>query len=192
DGCPGDHCVAKDDSDDESGQVVFAFGVETGHLGGFAPDEGATIGAAGIREAGGDAFGDVGIEAACGEVVEEEERRSALDGDVIDAVVHEIGADGVMETELESDLELGADAIGRTNENGVFPALEVEAEESAEAANAAQDIAIKRLLGEKLDALLGAIGGMKIDASSGVSDGLGSFLVGHGAGFLRMDSAAMR
>ena len=46
-----------------------------------------------------------------GEVVEEEERSGALHGDVVDAVVDQVGADGVVNSEFEGDLELGANTV---------------------------------------------------------------------------------
>ena len=74
DGGAGDHLVAVDGADDEAGQVVLSVGIEAGHLGGFAADEGAAVGLAGFGQAGDDGFGDFGVEASGGEVVEEEER----------------------------------------------------------------------------------------------------------------------
>jgi len=155
----GDHLVAIDGTDDEAGEVVFAVGIEAGHLRGFTADERAAVGAAGIGEAGDDGFGYFGIELAGGEIVEEEEGCCALDRDVVDAVVDEVGADGLVEAEFEGDLELGADAVSRTDEDGVFPALQVESKEAAEAADAAQHITIEGFLREVLDAILGAVGG---------------------------------
>ena len=116
----GDQLGALDDADDEAGEVVFAVGVEAGHLRGLAADEGAAVGAAGVGEAGDDFLGDFAVEASGGEVVEEEERRGALHGDVVDAVVDQVGADGVVDAELEGDLELGADAVGGGDEDGLF------------------------------------------------------------------------
>ena len=43
--------VAVDDADDGAGEVVLAVGVEAGHLGGLAADEGAAVGAAGLGDA---------------------------------------------------------------------------------------------------------------------------------------------
>ena len=133
----GDELVAIDGADDEAGQIVFAFGVEAGHLGGFAADEGATVGLAGIGEAGDDGFGDFGVELAAGEIIEEKERRGALHGDVVDAVIDQVGADGGVEAHLEGDLELGSDAVGRADQDGAFELLQIEPEEGAEPADAA-------------------------------------------------------
>ena len=78
------------------------------------------------------------VELAGGEVVEEEERRGALHGDVVDAVIDQVRADGVVDAEFEGDLELGADAVGRRDEDGIRKLLEVEREEAAEAADLAR------------------------------------------------------
>ena len=45
----GNELVALDDADDEAGQVVFAVGVEAGHLRSFAADERASVLFAGRR-----------------------------------------------------------------------------------------------------------------------------------------------
>ncbi len=131
------------------GQVVFAVGVEAGHLRGFAADEGAAVGAAGIGEAGDDLFGDFAVEAAGGQVIEEEERRGSLDGNIVDAVVDEVGADGVMDAQMEGELELGSDAVGGGDKDGLL-VFAIEFEEAAEAADFAEDIAGKGPLSEVL------------------------------------------
>ena len=125
-----------------------------------------------FAEALDDLLDDRVFELAGGEVVEEEERVSALHGDVVDAVVDEVLADGVVDAELEGDLELGADAVGAGDEDGVGELLEVEREEAAEAADLAEDLAVEGLAGEHLDALLAAIGAGDVDAGVGVGDGL--------------------
>jgi hypothetical protein len=164
----GDEFVAVNDSDDEAGEIVFALDVKAGHLRGFATDEGAAVGAAGVGESGDDFFGDLGIEAAGGEVVEEEERGRALDGDVVDAVIHEVGADGVVDFEGEGEFELGADSVGGGDEDGIFPFSGVEFEEAAEAADVADDGTIEGALGEIFDALFGAVSDGDVHARIGI------------------------
>ena len=53
-------------------------------------------------------------------------------------MVDEVRADGVMDAEVEGDLELGADAVGGGDQDGVRELLEVEREEAAEAADLAR------------------------------------------------------
>ncbi len=160
--------------------------VEAGHLRRFAADERAAVGLACLGKAGDDVFGDLGIELAAGQVVQEKQGRRALHGNVVDAVVHQIRAHRLVQAELEGHLELGAHAVGRADQDGVLPALHVEPEERAEAADAAQNIAVKGLLRQVLDAFLGAVATADIDACVGVGHGFGFGFVGHDAVFLRM------
>ena len=115
----GDDLVALDNADNEAGKIVFAIGIEAGHFGGFAADEGAAVVLAGIGEAGDNFFGDFRFEFAGGEVVHEEHGRGALHGDVVDAVVDQVAADRVVEVHFEGDFEFGADAVDAGDEHGI-------------------------------------------------------------------------
>jgi len=75
------------------------------------PDQGASGRLAGLGEAGDDLPEDARVELCRGDVVEEEEGAGAGDGDVVDAVVDQILANGVVLVGREGDLELGADAV---------------------------------------------------------------------------------
>ena len=119
DAAPVDQPVALDAADDEAGDVVFAVGVEAGHLRGLAAEQRAAVLAARAREALDDLDGDVGVEAAGREVVEEEERLRPLHEDVVDAVIDEIDADGVVDAAHERDPQLGADAVGARDEHRI-------------------------------------------------------------------------
>ncbi len=93
-----------------------------------------------------------------------------------------------MEAQFEGNLELGANAVGRADQDGRLPALQVEAEEGAEAADAAQNIAVKGLLGEELDAFLGAVAGGNVDAGVSVGHGMGVGFVKHDESFPGLNS----
>ena len=67
---------------------------------------------------------------------------------------------------------------------GILPSLQVEPEERAKPANPSQHVAIKGLLRQELDALLGAVASAEVDACVGISHGFGCGFVGHGEGFL--------
>ena len=116
------HC-----SNDEAGQIVFAIGVQARHLSGFAADEGTAIGAAAAGDTADDGTGDIGIELADGKVVEEEERLGALHHNVVDAVVDQVFADGIVAAGQKCYLELSTNSIGRTDQHRFFPAGEPEA-----------------------------------------------------------------
>src|SRR4029079_803200 len=94
-----------DDTDGESGKIVFAVAVHAGHFGGFAADQRTT----GLLASAGDAFdhlgGDVDVELAARVVIEEEQRLRALHEYIVDAHCHEIDADRVVTVEREREHE---------------------------------------------------------------------------------------
>jgi len=92
----------------------------SGHFGGFAAEQRATVFAAGFAEAGDDVFKDFAGKGGGAEVVEEEERGGTLDEDVVDAVVDEVLSDRFMLVRHVGDFELGADAVGAGDEQEVF------------------------------------------------------------------------
>ncbi len=60
------------------------------------------------------------VELARGEVVEEEEWPGAAGDDVVHAHAHEVEADRVVHARGEGYLELGADAVGPADEDGIL------------------------------------------------------------------------
>jgi len=184
DGVAGEQARAADDAGEEAGELVVVGGVERGSLGGLAAEQGAAVGAAGIDEAGDDLLDYVGVEQAGGEVVEEEERCCALHGDVVNAVVDEVGGDGGVQAELGGELELAADAIGGGDQDGVGEAIGIQGEEAGEAADFGEDMLIEGAAGEALDAVGGedmAVGGR----DAGVFGARGTVAVGGWFGFAR-------
>ena len=98
-------------------------------------------------------------------------------------MVHQVGAHRVVQPQLEGHLQLGAHAVGRAHQDGVLPALHVQPEERAEAADPAQNIAVEGLLRQVLDAFLGAVATADVHAGVGVGHGLGLDSSAHGAAF---------
>ena len=73
-----------------------------------------------------------GVEAARADVIEEEERPRSPAEDVVDAVVHNIVADGIVPPETDSHVDLGADAINTAHQDRPVAARSsVEATEAA-------------------------------------------------------------
>jgi hypothetical protein len=181
DGIAGEQAGAGDDAGEEAGEFVVGVAVEPGGLGGFATEEGAGVGFAGVDEAADDLLDDVGIDVAGGEVVEEEEGRGALDGDVVDAVIDEVRADAGVEAELDGELELTAHAVGGGDQDGVGEAFGVESEETGEASDFAEHLLVEGAAGEAFDAVVGedvAIGG---DDGVVVAAGSAGFFVDGGS-----------
>ena len=103
--------IALGQANDAPSEIVFAWRVEARHRGCLAADERASRLAASRRDPADDGGRLVGIHRAKREVIEEEERARATDEDIVDAMVDQVGADGLVAIEGEGDLELGADAI---------------------------------------------------------------------------------
>ena len=128
-----------------------------------------------------DFLDDFRLDLAAGQVVHEKERRGALHRNVVDAVIDQVGANGVMDVHLEGDLQLGADAVDARDQNRVDPLRLVHGEQAAEAADFAQNAAGKGLVGEILDPLFGAVGAVNVHTSIGVGDGGLRGIMGHGS-----------
>ena len=63
-----------------------------------------------------------GVQLSDREIIQEKQRNRALHGDIVDAVVHQILADGVVAAGEKRDLQLGADAVGGTDQHRPLPA----------------------------------------------------------------------
>ena len=115
-----EHLVAVDDADAEPGEVVLVGRHHAGVLGGLAADQRA----AGLHAAVGDAGDhllDVGrVELADRDVVQEEQRLGARHDDVVDDHRDEVDADRVVAAQLPGELELGPDAVSRTDQDRVL------------------------------------------------------------------------
>jgi len=170
---------AKLRADDESGQIVLAVRVEARHLGGFAADQGAAVMLAGFGQSFDDFLGDFRLDPATGQVVHEKEGRRALYRNIVDAVIDQVGADGVVDVHLEGDFQFGAHAVYARDQDGIHPLRLVHGKQAAETANFAEDAAGKCLVGEILDPLLGAIGAVNVYASVGVGDSGFRGIMGH-------------
>ncbi len=166
---PVSKCASLGRADDEAGQIVFAGVIDAGHLRGLAADQRASVGAASARDAGDHCGRDVGIQFADREIIQEEQRQRALHGDVVDAVVHQILADGVVAAGEERDLQLGAHAVGRTHQHGLAESGQLE--RGAERADIGQHAARESAARELLDGGYGAIGFIDIDAGVAVAKG---------------------
>src|SRR5581483_934676 len=111
--------AAIDDSDRESRQVIFARMVQVAGLAGFTAHEACTGKPASIRHALDDLKDDLLLELAEADVVEKEEGTGAMADDVVDAHRDTIDPDRVVPSGGEGDLELGSDAVGPRNEDGM-------------------------------------------------------------------------
>src|SRR5437870_8582456 len=106
-----DYLLAIDNAYDESGHIVFAICIESRHLGCLAAKQCATILTTTVRDALDDARNGFRRELAGRNVIEKKKRARALHQNVIDAMVHEVATDRIVNAGREGDLQFGADAI---------------------------------------------------------------------------------
>src|SRR6185369_1301858 len=137
DGFARNDAILLNHSDDESREIVFARWIEPGHFGRFAADQCATVVLASLRNASHDLLGRLELKLADSQVVHEEQRGRALNGDVVDAMIDEVAAYGVMKVHLEGDLQLGPNTIYAGNKYRILELLLVYFKESAETADLA-------------------------------------------------------
>ena len=155
---------------DEAREIVVLVVIHAGHLGRLAADQRATRDAAALGDALDDGGAGLDVELAGGEIVEEEQRLGALDDQVVDAHGDEGGADVVMAAGGDGDLQLGADPVGRGDQQGIAVAELSQVEERAEAAEAGGAAAPRGRPGERLDRLDQRVAGVDVD--TGLSVGL--------------------
>ncbi len=160
-----DQLPPRNDADDEPRNIVLAVGVETRHLGGLAAKQRAAVGAARAREALDNLHGDVRVQPAGGQIVEEEERVRPLHEDVVDAVVHEVDADRRVHAGHERDPQLGPDAVSARDEHRIVPAGVTETEEPAERPNLGQNSRREGTARERPNPANDLVAGVDIDAA---------------------------
>ncbi|MEI9931949.1 MAG: hypothetical protein WDM89_15780 [Rhizomicrobium sp.] len=123
-----------DRADGETCKIEIALGIEPRHLRGLAADQRTAAFLARVRDAFDHDRGRIDVEFPGRVIVEEEERFRALHHDVIHAHRDKILADAMKQPRFDGDLELGADAVGRSNDNGILEACGLQIEQAAEAA----------------------------------------------------------
>src|SRR5512147_2143105 len=111
---------AFDSANSKSGKVVVPFSIEPRHLRRFAAYKRASGLAAAFGNPGNDALVHADIELAGSEIVEKEQGIGALHHEIVDVHGHKIDADAVMGAGLDGKLELGADAIGRCDQERIL------------------------------------------------------------------------
>ena len=163
-----DDAFALNHADDESSQIVFAFGIEARHLRRFAANQGTAVVLAGFRQTFNHLLRDFRFELAGREIIHEEERSRALHRDVIHTVVHQIRADGVMHLHLECDFQLGANPVHAGDQNRIEILGLVNREQAPEPADLAEYPPSEGFVSKILDPLLGAVGAVDIDPGVGI------------------------
>ncbi len=159
-----------DDADGEPREVVFPRRVHPRELRRLAAEERAPGLVAALGDAADDGLGDADLELPRAEVVEEEERPRARRHDVVHAHRDEIDPDGVVNAGGESDLQLGADAVGAADEDGLLHPRG-DGAQPREASDVGEDLGDPRALREGRDAVHERVAGVDVDPRVLVRDG---------------------
>src|SRR5438876_369421 len=104
DGFAVENLSAIHDSNDETGNIVFAIGIKAGHLRRFSTDQCAACLFTGSCNALNDRDDDFRFQSTGGDIIHKEERFRTLHENVVDAVIHEVATHGVVATHHHSDL----------------------------------------------------------------------------------------
>ena len=163
-----EHFGAIHNANDRSSDIVFAFLIHTRHLGGFATNESTASFFAGFRKPFEDLFKNWRIELFATDVVEEEKRTGADDGDVVDAMVHEILTDRIVPVRREGDFEFCSNTIHARDENRLPHSFEVRLEKAAKAADFTEHLRSVRAAHESVDSFFNLVTEVYIDSGGGI------------------------
>src|SRR5205809_982260 len=130
-----DYLLAIDNAYDESGNIVFAVRIKSRHLRCLATQQRATILTTTVRDALDDARNGFRRELASCDVIEKEKRTRALHQNVVDAMVHEVATDRIVNAGREGDLQFGSNAIRGCDQHRLPHLGKRAVEHAAEAAN---------------------------------------------------------
>ena len=185
---PGQQGPALGGADRETGDVEIAGSVNAGHLRRLSADQCAAGLRAPLGDASQDGRHDVLVELAGREIVQEKQRLSALDDNVVDAHRDQVDADRVIDAALGGDLQLGADAVVRRNQDRIDKARRAKIEQSAKSAELRAGPWAARGASQRTYSINDPVACIDVDSQFGVSERLAAF--GHrGSGGVRARSA---
>ena len=104
------------------------------------------------------------LESARRDVIHEKERPRALHQNVVDAVIHEIGADGVVAIHHHRDLQFGADSVGARDENRLLDARKLHANMPPNAPMSERTPGVNVLRARSRNRFFAPVGRINIDA----------------------------
>tara|TARA_R110002126_G_scaffold97104_3_gene226608 strand:- start:1467 stop:2048 length:582 start_codon:yes stop_codon:yes gene_type:complete len=167
-----DQVLALGRTNGESGKIEIAVRIHARHFRGLATDQGGSGLAAAFGDPGNNRAGRFDIELAGGVVIEEEQRLGALHDQIVHAHGNEVRANAGIVSGIDREAELGADAIGRGDENRILETGGFRIEDTTKAANGAIGARPDRGLGQGLDEFDQLVRRINVNAR---------FLVGKGA-----------
>ena len=156
-----------------TGQVVFIFGIDAGHLSGLAADQGTAGLLAALDHALDDLGGALGHVLAHGHVVQEEQGLCAAADDVVDTHSHAVHTHGVVLVHDISQLQLGAHAVGAGDHDGLAVAGR-QLKAAAEAAQRTDDAGNIGGFHHGFDQVCGSVAGGHVHAGGCIAVALGN------------------
>ena len=133
------------------------------HLGRLAAHQRAARQAAALGDAGDHRFRDTAFKLAGGKIVEEKQRLGALRQHVIGAHGHQVDADRVVDTRLESQHQLGADPVGAGHQHRIGVAGRLQVKQRAKPSQAAHHAGARGRLGHRRDGINQPLACLNID-----------------------------
>ena len=149
-------------------QIVFAGTVHIRHFGSFAAQKGTARPATAFGHAAHHGLGRIHVQLASGKIIQEKQRRRALDQNVIDAHGHQVNAYGIVLVTGKGQFELGAHAVRRGYQYRFGHAGEIRTEQPAESAYVRDDAPGLGALHQILDARNQGIARFDVDARLGI------------------------
>src|SRR5215472_9479622 len=166
----GNDSFALDNSHNEAGKIVVAIGIEAWHFGSLAPDKRASVVFAGFGDALDYFLRHSWLQFPSGEIVHKKHGRSALHSYVIDTMVDQVRTNRVVDFHLKSNLELRSNPVDAGNKDRI-KIFAIDGVQPAESADLAEYPFGEGFMRQILDALLGFVGAVDIDAGIDVGDG---------------------
>ena len=161
--------IAPHSADRKSSEIVIASLIDSRHFRGFAADQCASSFAAGPGNALDHRGADCRIEFSAGEIIEKEQWFRALHHKIVDGHRDKIEADRVMTRCLDRDLDLGADAVGRRDQNRIDKTGGFQIEQATEAPDFGCGAGTRGRAHQWLDQVHHAVAGIDVDPGGRVA-----------------------
>src|SRR5205823_12696939 len=122
-----------------------------------------------LRETGEQLIEDMRVQLLRADVIKKEEGARAQDRDVIDAMIHQVGPDGIVAIHRERHLQFRSYSIHARHQDGLAHSRKVRREKSAEAADLSQHFWSMRGSDTRLNAAFNEVAEINIHAGARVS-----------------------
>jgi hypothetical protein len=161
-------------ADGKARKVIVACSVHARHFRRFTANQGSARHLAAIGNTSDHIGGRVDIQRAGCKIVEEKQRLSALNNQIVDAHGNKIDPDGAVLAGFNRDLQLGANAVIGGHQNRVGESGTLEIEETTETANITVRSRAGCRLDQRLDPIDQGIASVDVDPGVGIGQTIGT------------------